>query len=76
VSKNTWSHECALGMLKATGYEGEDLPIGLRNFLDDCDLYCSSLHGRIQSRQVVALALATYRKFYSLTQPLPTEIKS
>ena len=68
--KKKWSHVCALGMLKATGYEGEDLPIGLRNFLDDCDLYCESLHGQIGSRQVVGLALATYRKFHSLTLPL------
>ena len=73
---NEWSHECALGMLKATGYEGNDLPVGLRTFLDDCELYAGALHGSIQSRQVVALALATYRKFYSLTVPVNTEMKS
>ncbi len=72
----SWSHECALGMLKATGYEGNDLPVGLRTFLDDCELYAGALHGSIQSRQVVALALATYRKFYSLTVPVNTEMKS
>ena len=76
MSKCGWSHECALGMLKATGYEGNDLPVGLRTFLDDCELYAGALHGSIQSRQVVALALATYRKFYSLTVPVNTEMKS
>ena len=75
MTDNKWSHECALGMLKATGYEGNDLPVGLRTFLDDCELYAGALHGSIQSRQVVALALATYRKFYSLTVPVNTEMK-
>tara|TARA_R110000744_G_scaffold318821_1_gene425188 strand:- start:1016 stop:1237 length:222 start_codon:yes stop_codon:yes gene_type:complete len=69
MPENKWHHDCALGMLRATG-ETEYLTVGLRNFLDDCEMYAQAAHGSIQSRQVVAIALATYRKFNSLTLPL------
>ena len=69
MAENKWIHECALGMLKATG-EKDYLTVGLRNFLDDCEVYAKAAHGSIQSRQIVALALATYRKFHALTLPL------
>ena len=50
-------HHCAKGMLG-----GEDLSIDLRNYLDDIEMYSNFVDGSIASRQVVAIALASYRR--------------
>ena len=56
-----WIHECAMGMLKI-----EELPLDLRNYLDEIEMYANLAGGTIQSRQIVALALVNYldRKTY------------
>ena len=41
---------------------GEDLSIDLRNYLDDIEMYSNFVDGSIASRQVVAIALASYRR--------------
>ena len=58
-----WIHECALGMYNI-GHDRKDetLPVDLINFLDDVEMYANATHGSIQSRQVVAIALAAYRR--------------
>jgi len=53
----TFIHHCAKGMLG-----GEDLSIDLRNYLDDIEMYSNFVDGSIASRQVVAIALASYRR--------------
>ena len=50
-------HHCAAAMLG-----GEDLSIDLRNYLDDIEMYSNFVDGSIASRQVVAIALASYRR--------------
>ena len=38
----------------------KDLPLDLRNYLDDIEMYANLVGGSIQSRQIVALALVNY----------------
>jgi len=54
---NCFIHHCAKGMLG-----GEELSIDLRNYLDDIEMYSNFVDGSIASRQVVAIALASYRR--------------
>ena len=53
----TFIHHCAKGMLG-----GEELSLDLRNYLDDIEMYSNFVDGSIASRQVVAIALASYRR--------------
>jgi len=53
----SYIHHCAKAMLG-----GEDLSIDLRNYLDDIEMYSNFVDGSIASRQVVAIALASYRR--------------
>ena len=41
----------------------EELHLDLRNYLDDVEMYANFVDGSIASRQVVAVALASYRRF-------------
>ena len=50
-------HHCARGMLGT-----EELNLDLRNYLDDVEMYSNFVDGSIASRQVVAIALASYRR--------------
>ena len=50
-----WIHECARDMLGV-----KDLPLDVRNYLDDIEMYANLRGGSIQSRQVVSLALVHY----------------
>ena len=50
-------HHCARSMLGS-----EDLSIDLRNYLDDVEMYANLVDGTVASRQVVAIALASYRR--------------
>jgi len=38
----------------------EELPLDLRNYLDDIEMYANLVGGSIQSRQIVAMALVNY----------------
>ena len=55
MALQAWIHECAIGMLKL-----EELPLDLRNYLDEIEMYANLAGGSIQSRQIVALALVNY----------------
>ena len=48
-------HDCARNMLHIP-----ELPLGLRNYLDDVEMYANLVNGSIVSRQIVALALVAY----------------
>tara|TARA_R110002020_G_scaffold281534_3_gene497211 strand:- start:802 stop:1038 length:237 start_codon:yes stop_codon:yes gene_type:complete len=50
-----WIHGVAAGMLGI-----KDLPLDLRNYLDEIEMYANLAGGSIQSRQVVSLALINY----------------
>ena len=52
-----WIHDCACVMMGV-----KELPLDLRNYLDDIEMYANFMQGSIQSRQVVAIALASYRR--------------
>ncbi len=47
--------KCMLGV--------KELNLDLRNYLDDIEMYSNFVDGSIASRQVVAVALASYRRF-------------
>ena len=47
--------KCMLGV--------KELNLDLRNYLDDIEMYANFVDGSIASRQVVAVALASYRRF-------------
>jgi len=48
-------HTCACEMLKV-----KEIPIDLRNYLDEVEMYANLAGGTICSRQVVAMALTNY----------------
>jgi hypothetical protein len=50
--------KCMLGV--------KELNLDLRNYLDDIEMYANFVDGSIASRQVVAVALASYRRLRSL----------
>lgn len=50
-----WIHQCACGMLSL-----EELPLDLRNYLDEIEMYANLAGGSVQSRQIVAMALVNY----------------
>jgi hypothetical protein len=64
VAQQKWLHEAALAMLN--DYRAKELPIDLRTFLDEIEESANVLGGSIQSRQIVALALATFRRLKKL----------
>ena len=48
-------HDCACKILKI-----KELPLDLRNYLDEIEMYVNLVDGTICSRQVVAMALTNY----------------
>ena len=48
-------HDCAGKILRV-----KELPLDLRNYLDDVEMYANLVDGSISSRQIVALALVSY----------------
>ena len=48
-------HDCACDMLGI-----RELPLDLRNYLDDIEMYANLRGGSIQSRQVTGVALVNY----------------
>jgi hypothetical protein len=55
VALQAWIHDMACAMLSL-----EELPLDLRNYLDEIEMYANLAGGSIQSRQVVAIALVNY----------------
>ena len=55
MAQQFWIHNCALEMLHL-----EELPLDLRNYLDEIEMYANLADGSIQSRQIVAMALVNY----------------
>ncbi len=64
MAQQKWLHDIALAMLN--DYRAKELPIDLRTFLDEVEESANVLGGSIQSRQVVALTLATFRRLKKL----------
>ena len=58
---NCFIHHCAKKMLDV-----KELPLDLRNYLDDVEIYANLVDGTVASRQVVAIALASYRRIRKL----------
>ena len=52
---NNWIHDMACAMLSL-----EELPLDLRNYLDEIEMYANLAGGSIQSRQIVAIALVNF----------------
>jgi len=57
MAQQFWIHDCARIMMGV-----EELSLDLRNYLDDIEMYANIAAGSVQSRQVVAIALASYRR--------------
>ena len=55
MAQQFWIHTCALEM-----FQLEELPLDLRNYLDEIEMYANLAAGSIQSRQIVAIALVNY----------------
>ena len=60
-----WIHGCALEILQL-----EELPLDLRNYLDEIEMYANMVAGSIQSRQVVAIALVNFMDRKAFTNAL------
>ena len=61
MTLNCFIHYCAKEML-----DTDELSLDLRNYLDDVEIYANLMDGSIASRQVVAVALASYRRIRKL----------
>ena len=48
-------HDCACKILRV-----EEIPVDLRNYLDEIEMYANLVDGSISSRQIVAMALVNY----------------
>jgi len=48
-------HDCACRILQV-----DELPLDLRNYLDEIEMYTNLVDGSISSRQIVAMALVNY----------------
>ena len=54
-------HDCACKILKV-----KELPLDLRNYLDEIEMYANLVDGTVSSRQIVAMSRVNYmdRKAY------------
>ncbi len=59
-------HDCACKMLGV-----RELSLDLRNYLDDVEMYSNLAGGTVSSRQIVAIALASYRRLRTLEKKNP-----
>ena len=50
-------HDCACRMLGV-----KEIPLDLRNYLDDVEMYANLVDGTVSSRQIVGIALSSYRR--------------
>jgi hypothetical protein len=58
-------HTCACQMLGV-----KEIPLDLRNYLDDIEMYANLVDGTIASRQVVAVALVSYTRIKKLEKDI------
>jgi len=58
--------ECFIHYTACRMLDVKELPLDLRNYLDDIEMYANLVDGSVASRQVVAIALASYRRLRSL----------
>jgi|TARA_R100001530_G_C4215455_1_gene128543 hypothetical protein len=66
-------HDCACKMLRV-----KELPLDLRNYLDEVEMYANLVAGSISSRQIVAMALVNYmdrRAFLNKIDELEEKLK-
>ena len=68
MAHQKWLHDVALAMLNDVNQK--ELPIDLRTYLDEIEESASLLGGSIQSRQIVALAVATFRRLRNLERQI------
>jgi len=68
MAQQKWLHDVALAMLNNVNQK--ELPIDLRTYLDEIEESASLLGGSIQSRQIVALAVATFRRLRNLERQI------
>ena len=68
MAQQKWLHDVALAMLNDVNQK--ELPIDLRTYLDEIEESASLLGGSIQSRQIVALAVATFRRLRNLEKQI------
>ena len=55
MALQAWIHDMACAMLSL-----EELPLDLRNYLDEIEMYSNLAGGSVQSRQIVAMALVNF----------------
>ena len=60
-------HDCACKMLGV-----KEIPLDLRNYLDDIEMYANFQDGSIASRQIVSLALVFYSRLHRLEKNVQT----
>ena len=68
MAQQKWLHDVALAMLNDVNQK--ELPIDLRTYLDEIEESASLLGGSIQSRQIVGLAVATFRRLRNLERQI------
>ena len=66
----SYIHHCARRMLGT-----KELNLDLRNYLDDVEMYSNFVDGSIASRQVTAVALASYRRLRLVEKGLEMVLK-
>ena len=67
MALETYIHHTAKCMLGV-----KELNLDLRNYLDDIEMYANFVDASIASRQVVAVTLASYRRFRLVEKALDT----
>ena len=60
-------HDCACKMLGV-----KEIPLDLRNYLDDIEMYTNFVDGSIYSRQIVGMALASYLRIKRIETNIET----
>jgi len=63
VAIQTFATHCACSILDV-----EEIPLDLRNYLDDCEMYANLVEGSICSRQIVALAIVHFQTIKGLNK--------
>lgn len=60
-------HDCACKMMGV-----KEIPLDLRNYLDDVEMYTNLVDGTVSSRQIVGIALASYTRVKRLEKDMET----
>ena len=59
----TFATHCACNILGTP-----EIPLDLRNYLDECEMYCNYVDGTVSSRQIVALAIVHFQTIKGLNE--------